>query len=135
VEIERFVSLHRVGRVLIPPGKWLSRGPIHLASCIDLHLAEGATLIFSPEARHYLPVVLTRWEGTELYGYSPLVYAFEVHDVAITGTGVIDGNAASEFLTWVNQAERDQLALRRTGVDGTPVAQRVFGRGRTCDRA
>jgi polygalacturonase len=117
------------GRVVIPPGDWLSRGPIQLASRIDLHVAEGATLLFSPEARHYLPVVLTRWEGTELHGYSPLVYAFAVHDVAITGQGVIDGNAASEFLTWVDKAEPDQLTLRRMGVDGTPADRRVFGEG------
>src|SRR5688572_14042999 len=39
------------GRVVIPAGKWLSRGPIHLASKINLHISEGATLLFSPEAR------------------------------------------------------------------------------------
>jgi polygalacturonase len=117
------------GRVVIPAGNWLSRGPIHLASRVNLHLLEGATLLFGPQARDYLPVVLTRWEGTELHSYSPLVYAFEVHDVAITGKGVIDGNAASEFLTWGDKAERDQLALRRMGADGTPAAQRVFAEG------
>jgi polygalacturonase len=117
------------GRVVIPAGKWLSRGPIHLASRINLHVAEGATLLFSPEARHYLPVVLTRWEGTEMYGYSPLIYAFEVRDVAITGKGVIDGNGASEFLSWIPKAEPDFQRLRRMGVDGTPAAKRVFGEG------
>jgi hypothetical protein len=117
------------GRVVIPSGKWLSRGPLHLASKINLHVAEGATLLFSPEARHYLPVVLTRWEGTEVYSYSPLIYAFEVQDVAITGKGVIDGNAASEFLTWIPKAEPDFQRLRRMGSDGTPVARRVFGEG------
>ncbi|MET0624757.1 MAG: glycoside hydrolase family 28 protein [Pyrinomonadaceae bacterium] len=117
------------GRVRIPPGKWLSRGPVHLASRINLHLAEGATLLFSPEARHYLPVVLTRWEGTEVHSYSPLIYAFEVRDVAITGKGTIDGNAASEFLTWIPKAEPDFQRLRRMGADGTPAARRVFGEG------
>ena len=117
------------GRVVIPAGKWLSRGPIHLASRINLHVSEGATLLFSPEARHYLPVVLTRWEGTEMYGYSPLIYAFEVRDVAVTGKGVIDGNAASEFLTWIKKAEPDFQRLRRMGVNGTPAARRVFGEG------
>jgi polygalacturonase len=117
------------GRVVIPPGKWLSNGPIQLASRINLHLAEGATLLFSPEARHYLPVVLTRWEGTEMYGYSPLIYAFEVKDIAITGKGVIDGNAASEFLTWIKKAEPDFQRLRRMGADGIPVAKRIFGEG------
>ncbi|HYC72134.1 MAG TPA: glycosyl hydrolase family 28 protein [Opitutaceae bacterium] len=119
------------GRVEIPAGRWESHGPIHLRSNIDLHLAEGATLLFSPEARHYLPVVLTRWEGTELHTYSPLIYGFEVHDVAITGKGTIDGNAQSEFLGWVQDGlQRDDMdRLRRMGVDGTPAAQRVFGEG------
>jgi polygalacturonase len=117
------------GRVVIPPGKWLSRGPIHLASRINLHFAEGAILLFSPEARHYLPVVLTRWEGTEVNSYSPLIYAFEVQDVAITGKGVIDGNAASEFLTWIPKAEPDFQRLRRMGADGTPATKRIFGEG------
>ena len=117
------------GRVLIPAGRWLSRGPVHLASRINLHLAEGATLLFSPEARHYLPVVLTRWEGTEMYGYSPLIYAFEVRDVAITGKGTVDGNAASEFLKWIPRAEPDFQRLRRMGSDGTPASRRVFGEG------
>lgn len=117
------------GRIVVPPGTWLCRGPIHLASQINLHVAEGALLLFSPEARHYLPLVLTRWEGTELYSYSPLIYGFEVEDVAITGKGTMDGNAASEFLTWVDRAEPDVLALRRMGVDGTPAAKRVFGEG------
>jgi len=117
------------GRVVIPPGKWLSRGPVRLASRINLHVSEGATLLFAPEARHYLPVVLTRWEGTEVYGYSPLIYAFEVRDVAVTGKGTIDGNAASEFLTWISKAEPDFQRLRRMGADGTPVAERVFGEG------
>lgn len=117
------------GRVVIPPGKWLSRGPVHLASRINLHVSEGATLLFGPEARHYLPVVLTRWEGTEVHGYSPLIYAFEVSDVAVTGKGTIDGNAASEFLTWIPKAEPDFQRLRRMGADGTPVSKRVFGEG------
>ena len=117
------------GRVVIPPGTWSSNGPIRLASGINLHIAEGATLRFSPVARHYLPVVLTRWEGTELHSYSPLIYAFEVHDVAITGKGVIDGNAASEFLGFVARAEPDMQRLRRMGNSGTPASERVFGSG------
>jgi polygalacturonase len=117
------------GRIVIPVGDWLSQGPIHLASRINLHVAEGARLLFSRAASDYLPVVLTRWEGTEVHTYSPLIYAFEVEDVAITGKGTIDGNAASEFHPWWEKAEPDVLALRRMGANGTPVAQRVFGEG------
>lgn len=119
------------GRVIVPAGNWLSNGPVHLKSRINFHVAEGATLLFSPEARHYLPVVLTRWEGTELNTYSPLIYAFEVEDVAITGKGTIDGNGASEFLGWVKPELQGvhMNRLRRSGADGTPVAQRIYGEG------
>jgi polygalacturonase len=118
------------GRVVIPKGSWLSNGPIHLASLIELHVSEGAVLLFSPNPEHYLPAVLTRWEGTELHSYSPLIYAFEVHDVAITGKGVIDGNGASVFHTWRGEkTSRDMNALRQMGVNGTPAAKRVFTEG------
>lgn len=117
------------GRIVIPRGKWLSRGPVQLASRIDLHLEEGATLLFSSAARDYLPAVLTRWEGTEVKSYSPLIYAFEVEDVAISGKGAIDGNAASEFLTWIPKAEPDFQRLRRMGADGVPLSQRIFAEG------
>jgi len=79
------------GRVVLPEGTWLSEGPVHLASNIDLHVSEGATLLFGTDTDDYLPVVRTRWEGTELDGYSPLIYGNDVHDVAITGSGTIDG--------------------------------------------
>ncbi|HEX2100555.1 MAG TPA: glycosyl hydrolase family 28-related protein, partial [Candidatus Synoicihabitans sp.] len=117
------------GRVIIPAGRWLSDGPIHLKSRIELHVADGATLLFGPDPARYLPVVLTRWEGTEMYGYSPLIYAREVEDVAITGRGVIDGNGESGFHAWTKDAEADFQRLRRMGNDGTPARDRVFGEG------
>lgn len=118
------------GRVVIPAGQWLSEGPIHLASRINLHVAAGATLLFSPDPADYLPAVLTRWEGTEVMTYSPLIYGFEVEDVAITGAGVIDGNGASVFHTWRGERQAKNMdQLRRLGVDGTPAAGRVFTEG------
>lgn len=117
------------GRVVIPKGTWFSKGPIHLKSNINLHVARGARLLFSPDPADYLPVVPTRWEGTELYGYSPLIYAYRVHDVAITGKGVLDGNVDSVFHQWTAKQEPDQLKLRRQGNDGTPVEKRVYGEG------
>jgi polygalacturonase len=123
------------GRVVLPAGEWYSAGPVVLQSRIELHLAEGATLLFSPHAEHYLPVVKTRWEGTMMMGYSPLIYAAGVEDVAITGKGRIDGNANSEFHAW-NSDEHDprlphadMLTLRHMGIDGVPLEKRVFGKG------
>ena len=117
------------GRVVLSKGVWLSRGPVHLRSRIELHLEEGARLLFSPDPADYLPVVKSRWEGTEVMTYSPLVYARDVEDVAITGPGIIDGNQASGFHAWHPKAEPDFRRLRRMGFDGVPLERRVFGEG------
>lgn len=117
------------GRVVLSPGVWLSRGPIHLQSRIELHLERGAHLLFSAVPRDYLPVVETRWEGTRLLSYSPLIYARDVEDVAITGPGTIDGNARSGFHEWHREAADDVQRLRRMGFAGVPLEERVFGEG------
>jgi polygalacturonase len=117
------------GKVVLSPGVWLSKGPIRLESRIDFHLEPGAHLLFSPEPEHYLPVVETRWEGTRVFSYSPLIYAWEVEDLAITGAGTIDGNVNSGFHPWHPKADPDMQRLRRMGFNGVPVAERVFGAG------
>jgi polygalacturonase len=117
------------GKVVLGKGVWFSRGPVVLKSRIELHLEDGATLLFSPRAADYLPVVKTRWEGTEVMSYSPLIYAPDVEDVAITGKGVIDGNAKSEFHAWAKIAEPDFVRLRKMGFSGVPLAERQFGEG------
>jgi polygalacturonase len=117
------------GRVLVPPGTWRSDGPIHLKSGVELHLAEGATVRFSADPAHYLPMVLTRWEGTECYNYSPLIYAYQATRIAITGRGTIDGNGKANFAGWRQQQEKDINLLRQMGIDRVPVHERVFGPG------
>ncbi len=117
------------GKVIIPKGIWLSDGPVHLQSRIELHVSEGATLQFSTNASSYLPVVKTRWEGTELYTYSPLIYARDVEDVAVTGKGTIDGNAESEFHGWIKKQDDDVSKLRHMGFTGISVEKRQFGEG------
>lgn len=74
------------GVVVIPEGEWLT-GKIHLKSNVNLHLNKGAVLLFSEEPADYLPAVLSTWEGMECMNYSPLVYAYECKNVAITGEG------------------------------------------------
>src|SRR5262245_7053037 len=78
------------GGVLIPPGQWLT-GAIHLASNIDLHLAEGAVVRFSADPQKYLPPVFVRWGGQECYNYSPLIYARSCQNIAVTGRGRLLG--------------------------------------------
>jgi unsaturated rhamnogalacturonyl hydrolase len=125
------------GRVVVPAGTFLT-GAIHLKSNVNLHVSEGAILRFSPDPAKYLPVVFTRWEGTELMNYSPLIYAFEQQNIAVTGKGTLDGSATDEnWWEWVkrgaNGEERRQQAdirrLREMGNSNVPVSQRVFGAG------
>jgi polygalacturonase len=122
------------GRVVVPAGTFLT-GPIHLESRVNLHVAEGATLRFSRDPASYLPVVFTRWEGVELMNYSPLVYAFEQHDVAVTGGGTLDGQADDEhWWPWKKgggpESQADARArLFEMAARGVPVRERVFGEG------
>ena len=50
-------------------------------------LAEDAVLSFSDDPKDYLPAVRSSWEGWERFNYSPLRYAFECENVALSGEG------------------------------------------------
>lgn len=80
------------GRVVVPAGRFLT-GPIHLKSNVNLHLESGSRILFSTDPKDYLPAVFTRWEGVELMGYSPLIYAYAQKNIAVTGSGTLDGQA------------------------------------------
>jgi polygalacturonase len=117
------------GEVLVPKGTYFIKGPIVLKSHVNLHLDEGARIKFSSDERDYLPAVLTLWEGTEVFNYSPLVYAYEGTDIAITGQGILDGQASKNFAKWRPQGSPEQNSLRQMGIDGVPLYKRVFGEG------
>jgi polygalacturonase len=85
------------GKVIIPAGTFIT-GAIHLLSNVNLHLDKGAILSFLTDPKHYLPEVLTRWEGVEFMGYSPLIYAYQQKNIAVTGSGTLEGNADNN--TW-----------------------------------
>ena len=121
------------GHVIVPKGDYLT-GPIRLRSHVDLHLDAGATLRFSQDPSRY-PLTLTRWEGVELMNYSPMIYAADCEDVAITGEGTLDGQAdETHWWNWKSEKEPklqndDRNALFKQNDDGVPVAQRVYGAG------
>ena len=122
-------SLAGGGKVIVKDGHYALNGPLHLKSNVNLHLEEGAYLQFSGRADDFLPVVLTRWEGTELYGHSPMVYAYHCTNIAITGKGVIDAQGGKEFAPWAEQEAHDRDRLREMGDKLTHVNERVFGKG------
>lgn len=117
------------GRVVVSGGVFLTAA-IHLKSNVNLHIAEGATLKFIPEPAKYLPLVLTRFEGTECMNFSPLIYAFEQQNLAITGKGVLDGSASNDnWWAWKRTGNDDVKRLLEFNDKGTPVAERIFGEG------
>ena len=117
------------GKVVIPQGTYFIKGSIFLKSNVNLHLEKGARLEFSTDANDYLPMVLTKWEGTECFNYSPLIYAYQSTNVAITGNGVIDGNGAEGFNKWKPLEKPGMDRLRQMGHDSVPVYERIFGEG------
>lgn len=126
------------GRVTVPAGEFLT-GPIHLRDNVELHLEGGATLKFVTDPKAYLPAVFTRFEGMECYNYSPLIYAFGQTNVALTGEGVLDGQAGDDnWWQWkgkrqVKPGEPNQKAARDRLVkmveEGVLVDLRKFGQG------
>lgn len=117
------------GRVVLPAGRYFCKGTVRLLNNCNLHFEEGAELIFSTDENDYLPCVLTRWEGTEVFNYSPMIYAYNVMNVAITGNGVINGQGKANFEKWKANQKPDQKELRRMGTEQVPVYERVFGKG------
>ncbi|MBN1867105.1 hypothetical protein JW916_07405 [Candidatus Sumerlaeota bacterium] len=113
------------GRVVVPAGDWLT-GPIHLKSNVNLHVSSGATLYFTTDTNDYEPLVLVRWEGTECYNYSPLIYAFRQENIAVTGEGTLNGQGGA---WWPWKSTQQHNVLRTYGATDVPVEDRVMGDG------
>lgn len=128
------------GRVVVPEGVFPT-GAIHLKSGVELHLAAGAVLKFSTDPKAYLPAVKTRWEGMELMGYSPLIYAYGQRNIGVTGAGTLDGQAGNaHWWPWKGRKEfgwkqgeaHQQPARERLGKmsdQDVPIEERVLAEG------
>ena len=126
------------GRVVVPEGRFLT-GPITLKSNVNLHVVQNGTIAFDTDYRKYVPPVFTRWEGVELMGVSPFIYAWQQNNIAISGAGTLDGQADCDH--WWPWRGDDQCAIKKStnaqkpardrlfemAERGVPVAQRVFG--------
>lgn len=125
-------ACHRAGggRVVIPAGEWVT-GPIHFKSNVNLHLAEGAVVRFTDNPADYLPAVMTSWEGMECYNYSPLVYAFDCENIAITGTGTL-APVMDLWKVWFKRPAPHMEALKQLytmASTDVPVEQRQMAQG------
>jgi polygalacturonase len=126
------------GKVVVPAGIYAT-GAIHLKSNVNLYVSKDATIQFSTDPGKFLPVVFTRWEGTECMNYSALIYAFEQTNIAVTGEGVLDGQG-SDANWWAWKGSRQSTAGKQNqnearkklldmGEKNVPVKERIFGEG------
>lgn len=133
------------GKVIVPKGIYLT-GAIHLEDNVNLHLEDGAEIRFSTNPEDY-PLVHTSFEGMELMNYSPLIYAYKKKNIAITGKGVLNGQAnETNWWPWKGsdseghlygfkegmRSQKDKLnlpALMEMADNDTPIEKRIFGKG------
>ena len=119
------------GRVVVPGNGTYRTGPIHLKSNVNLVVSKGATLSFSDRFMDYLPPVLVRLEGVECMSLSPLIYANNCENIAVTGKGTLLGNGKA-WWDWRKSKGRPYRAMnsqvKKWGQEGTPVAERVAAR-------
>ncbi len=119
------------------------KGPIQLKSNICLLFEPSVMLYFEFDPRSYLPDgrgVLTRYEGTTLYTFSPLIRAFDAANVVISATGgsgsmpVIDGDG-ERWQSWMYAGEQRRSSggrepayehLKAINNADVPVRERIY---------
>lgn len=76
------------GKLVVPAGIWLT-GPIQFQNHTELHVEQGALVLFTTDFDAY-PTVKTVYEGNMIQKKMAPLWAYEKTDVAITGTGAFD---------------------------------------------
>lgn len=117
------------GTIIVPKGIYKINGPIHFVSNVNLRIEKGAKIKFSDNPKDYLPLVLTSWEGTMLYNYSPLIYANNCTNIAITGNGTIDGEGGKIWKSFKTKEGEGKNRSRDMNHNNTPLSERKFGEG------
>lgn len=112
------------GKVIVPEGVWKT-GPISFRSNCELHLNEGSKVLFVDELE-YFPIVRTTWGAMEVLNFSPLVYAYECENVAISGSGTLE-TEMDLWRTWFGRPASHLEALKKVTVmasTGIPYSER-----------
>ena len=115
------------GIVIVKNGIFIT-GPIHLKSNVNLYISAKAKIVFVSDPEQYKSFVYTRFQGVEYFGYSPLIYAFEQENIAITGGATLDGSGG-HWNSWVSQSNADFQTLLQWADDGIAVENRIFTDG------
>ena len=131
------------GQLIFPAGVYRT-GALWLKNGVELCLeSTGTRLQFvNTDLKENYPSVFSHWEASPCVNFSALLYAYNAHDIAVTGRGTLDGGAdESHWWDWHHQVEQswsadrpdlqqpDRAALRRMNMDGVPISERRFGPG------
>src|SRR5690606_17625226 len=77
------------GVVLVESGLWLT-GPVQLQSNVNLHLKSNAVLLITTDKSQY-KLIESNWEGKKAVRNQSPISGNNLHNIAITGKGIIDG--------------------------------------------
>lgn len=77
------------GVVLVPSGQFLT-GPVYLLSNVNLHLQRNAMLLYTRDHSQY-KLIESNWEGLHAARNESPISATNAENIAITGSGIIDG--------------------------------------------
>lgn len=94
-------------------------------------MEENAILRFTDNPSDYLPAVMTSWEGMECYNYSPLLYAMDCENIAITGKGTL-APIMDTWKIWFKRPKPHMDALKELytmASTDVPVEQRQMAKG------
>ncbi len=106
------------GTVFVPAGNYVT-GPIELVSDLVLHLDAGATLRF-PAAK--LPFTKGRQQGIECLTPVPLISGHDLHNVTLTGRGVLTTDNAE----WLKIMPRTRASEDDPGSANGPNWERLL---------
>lgn len=111
------------GKVVVPCGSFKC-GPIHFKDNVNLHLSKGSKIEFVTDFYAYLPVVYGTIAGNRVYSVSHFLYAYKCKNIAITGSGIFDGNGHAWWPMKHHQPGMQDLVKK--GKAGVPVKERVY---------
>ena len=125
---------NRGGGILkFPPGIYLTGGII-LKDNIEINIEEGAILKFSQNPVDYTPNVIGHWEGMEINNFRAFIYSNNAKNIAITGNGILDGNAGwDNWWSWsknnLHKQKKNRPRLMEYNRSQVPLEERNFGLG------
>ena len=126
------------GVVVVPHGEYNDIGKIELKSNVRLHFEDGTKINFSKDKNDFLPMVLTSWEGNDVYNFSSFIHAESQNNIAITGNVVLNGNGSkNDWWDWKDKSlpvpmrveNRPDIRpkLLKQNRDNIPVEERKYG--------